>query len=62
MRSVSPTITWPPSIRPGGLIMRIMASAIVLLPEPDSPTMPSFSPAFSVKLTSSSAFARPASV
>ena len=54
--------TWPRSIRPGGLIIRIMARASVLLPDPDSPTMPSFSPAPKSKLTSSSAFARPASV
>ena len=33
--------TSPASIRPGGLIMRRMARAIVDLPDPDSPTRPS---------------------
>ena len=36
--------------------------AVTLLPEPDSPTMPSVSPGRSVKLTPSTARTTPASV
>ena len=35
----------PLSMRPGGMAMsRMIDSAVTLLPEPDSPTMPSVSP------------------
>ena len=39
----------PLTIRPGGRIMRIKASTVVDLPDPDSPTRPSRSPARSEK-------------
>ena len=36
---------WPPTILPGGVgIRRMIDSAVTLLPQPDSPTMPSVSP------------------
>jgi hypothetical protein len=34
----------PPTIRPGSAIRRISESAVTLLPQPDSPTIPSTSP------------------
>ena len=37
---MSSSQTSPPSMRPGGLIMRRIASAMVDLPEPDSPARP----------------------
>ena len=41
----------PPAIRPGGIgTSRMMASAVMLLPQPDSPTMPSVRPAARSKL------------
>ena len=40
IRSTSPSITRPPTIRPGGRVMRMSAVAIVVLPEPDSPIRP----------------------
>ncbi len=51
--------TSPPSIRPGGLIMRRIASAIVDLPDPDSPASPNRSRGRSEKLTSSTARTAP---
>ena len=36
--------TWPPLIRPGALIRRMIAWATVLLPQPDSPARPNTSP------------------
>src|SRR4051812_41797269 len=42
---MSRSLADPPVIRPGGRIMRISASAVVVLPEPDSPTRPTRSPA-----------------
>ena len=47
--------SWPPTIlAPGGSNLRI-DSASVVLPEPDSPTMPSVWPASSVSVTSCTA-------
>src|SRR6266542_283487 len=54
--------TRPPSILPGGRISRMSASAIVDLPEPDSPTRQSRSSASSPKLTTSTAFTGPRGV
>ena len=34
----------PPTIRPGGCTRRKIAMAVVVLPQPDSPTRPSVSP------------------
>ncbi len=46
----------PPAISPGGLgISRMIDSDVTDLPLPDSPTMASVSPRFSVKLTPSTA-------
>ena len=45
----------PPTMRAAGGSSRRMDSASVVLPEPDSPTMPSVSPARSVSDTSSTA-------
>ena len=53
----------PLSIRPGGTGMSPkMLMAVMDLPEPDSPTMPSTSPALISKLTPSTARTTPASV
>jgi hypothetical protein len=53
----------PPATRPGGSAIRPMIERLVTdLPEPDSPTTASVSPASSVKETSSTAFTTPASV
>src|SRR4051812_31043618 len=41
----------PAVMRPGGRIMRISASAVVVLPEPLSPTRPTRSPASTLKET-----------
>ena len=49
-------------MRPGFWIIRISASAIVDLPEPDSPTRPSFSPGIRSKEMPLTAFTTPASV
>ena len=50
----------PPTMRPGGSgTRRMMESAVMLLPQPDSPTMASVSPASSAKDTSSTAFTGP---
>ena len=45
----------PCTMRAAGGSRRMMVSASVLLPEPDSPTMPSVSPASRLKVTSSTA-------
>ena len=47
---------------PGGLISRSSASAIVVLPEPDSPTSPKRSPGARLKETPSTAFTGPRGV
>jgi hypothetical protein len=53
----------PSRMRPGGLATSpMMESAVTLLPQPDSPTMPSVRPASSEKLTPSTALNVPASV
>jgi len=49
-------------MRPGGLINLRIASAMVVLPEPDSPAIPSRSPAPRLKLTASVAFTAPSGV
>ena len=54
-KAMSSSQTAPPSIRPGGLIMRRMASAMVDLPDPDSPAKPKRSRGSKEKLTSSTA-------
>ena len=41
----------PPLIRPGGLIRRMTAWAMVLLPQPDSPARPKTSPGARAKET-----------
>ncbi len=44
-RSSPSKMIWPPAILPGGVgIRRMIESAVTLLPQPDSPTMPSVSP------------------
>src|SRR5688572_5948686 len=46
----------PPAMRPGGCgISPMIDSAVTLLPQPDSPTMPSVRPDSTLKLTSSTA-------
>src|SRR5438105_4800620 len=52
----------PATIRLGSSRRRIRESAVTLLPDPDSPTMPSVSPAATEKLTPSTARTTPASV
>ena len=53
----------PPTMRPGGFGISPMIDRLVTdLPEPDSPTTASVSPASSVNETSSTALTRPASV
>ena len=52
----------PSTMRAGSSSRRMMDFAVTLLPEPDSPTMPSVSPGRSVKLTPSTARTTPASV
>ncbi len=53
----------PATMRPGGLGMsRSTLSAVTLLPEPDSPTSPSTSPARTSRSMPSTALATPASV
>src|SRR5579885_2640804 len=52
----------PPAIRPGGRGIRPMIeSAVTLLPQPDSPTMPRVRPVSSEKLTPSTAWNSPPS-
>ncbi len=50
-RSAPRRRTLPAPIRPSGGISRMMASAVMLLPQPDSPTRHSVSPARMSKLT-----------
>src|SRR5262245_1585312 len=62
-RSTPSNSTWPPAMRPGGCgTSPMIESALTLLPQPDSPTMPSVRPASSSKLTPSTARNSPASV
>ena len=61
-RSTPSSSTDPPSICPGGRIKRSSDSAMVDLPEPDSPIRPKRWPGWSVKLTSSTAFTGPRGV
>ena len=62
-RSRPSKTTLPPVISPGGRgISRSIDSAVTDLPEPDSPTMASVSPAATSKDTSSTAVTQPASV
>ena len=49
----------PPRTWPGSSSSRITASPVMLLPEPNSPTMPSVSPAPTVRLTPSTARTTP---
>src|SRR5215216_6486147 len=52
----------PSAIRPGGYTSRIIDNAVIDLPQPDSPTRPTNSPSSTPKLTSLTAFTRPARV
>src|SRR5215213_2154363 len=52
----------PLTILPGGAIRRMIESAVIDLPQPDSPTRPSSSPRSRWKLTPSTARTRPARV
>src|SRR5690606_906733 len=52
----------PPTMRPGWLTSRMMDAAVMLLPQPDSPTTPTVSPGYSWKLTPSTALTTPRSV
>jgi len=54
-RSSPSKLISPETIRPAGGSTRSSESARVVLPEPDSPTMPSVAPASSVRVTSSTA-------
>ena len=55
--------TWPATIFPGGMsISFITVFAVTLLPQPDSPTTPSVSPASIVMSTPSTACSQPSSV
>ena len=58
----SSAMTLPGSMRPGGWIRRSTLSAVTDLPHPDSPTMPSVSPASTCSETPSTARAMPAPV
>src|SRR3974390_3141212 len=59
-RSRPASLTEPPAIRPGGSgTSRISDNAVMLLPQPDSPTIASVSCAPSVKLTPSTALTTP---
>ncbi len=58
-RSLPDRLISPPSILPGGLIMRRMARPVVDLPEPDSPTSPTRSAGLMSRLTPSTAFTGP---
>ncbi len=54
-RSLPANSIWPPMIRAPGGNRPTIDRQVVVLPQPDSPTMPSVSPSFTVKLTSSTA-------
>ena len=59
-RSTPASLTVPPAMRPGGSgTSRISDSAVMLLPQPDSPTIASVSCGASVKLTPSTALTTP---
>src|SRR5919201_5571165 len=61
-RSTPSNSTSPPSMRPGGCgTSRMMESAVTLLPQPDSPTMPSVRPRARLKSTPSTARTSPLS-
>src|SRR5688572_5220323 len=61
-RSSPSNSTSPPAMRPGGCGTRpMMVSAVTLLPQPDSPTMPSVRPRSSEKSTPSTARTSPRS-
>ena len=62
MRSRPSSHTEPPSMRPGGLMRRSRDSAIVDLPEPDSPATPRRSPARKLKVMPSAARTAPPEV
>src|SRR5258706_1737718 len=62
-RRFAPSKRISPATRPGGLATSPMIeSAVTLLPHPDSPTRPSVRPAWSARLTPSTALKVPASV
>src|SRR5215470_3429124 len=52
----------PPTTRPGDEISRRIDSAVIVFPQPDSPTSPRVRPTSSVKLTPSTARASPVGV
>ena len=59
-RSTPSSLTEPPAMRPGGSgTSRIRDSAVMLLPQPDSPTIASVSCGASAKLTPSTALTTP---
>src|SRR5713101_3997211 len=59
-RSTPSSLIEPPTIRPGGFgTSRMSESAVTLLPQPDSPTIASVSPAASEKLIPSTALMTP---
>src|SRR4051812_15124737 len=61
-RSTPSNSTSPPWIRPGGCgTSRMIESAVTLLPQPDSPTMPSVRPRATLKSTPSTARTSPCS-
>src|SRR5215472_13457077 len=55
-------MTSPSKVALGSTISRITDIIVTLLPEPDSPTMPSVSPSATVKDTPSTALTTPSSV
>ena len=62
-RSRPPSFTEPETMRPGGSgIRRISDSAVMLLPQPDSPTIASVSPEATWKSTPSTALTMPCRV
>src|SRR6266850_4181638 len=62
VRSLPSYRTRPPTMRPGGGISRMTLKAVTDFPHPDSPTMPSVSPALSSNETPSTAFTTPSGV
>ena len=61
-RSMPSNITLPSTTRPGGSISRRIDRPVTDLPEPDSPTRPSTSPAWTTRSTPSTALTMPALV
>src|SRR5712692_8706426 len=55
-------MTWPVRIAFGSRISLMIAMAVTLLPEPDSPTMPTISRGLTVNETPSTARTKPSSV